>query len=460
MKTTLNRRDFLALAGGTAASLALGHSAFGAERAQSKKPNFVIIFCDDMGYGDPSCYGHPTIRTPNIDRMAREGQRWTDFYCGAPVCTPSRAAIMTGRLPIRSGLCALSDWPLVLMPWSTGGLPKNEITIAEALKTKGYATACVGKWHLGHLKQYLPTSNGFDYYYGIPYSNDMTPVPLMEGEKVIEETANQVTLTKRYTEKSIDFIKHNKDKPFFLYFAHTFPHVPLFASKDFRDKSLRGLYGDVVEELDWSLGRILQSLREEALAENTLVLFTSDNGPWLMCGLEGGSAGLLRDGKGTTWEGGMREPFIAWWPGHIKPGKIIHDMGSTMDFFPTILKLAGVDLPTDRVLDGVDISPALLGTAPSPRNVMFYYRASKLYAVRKGQYKAHFFTKPAFVEDMRETKHDPPLLYHLGRDPSEQFNISEHHPEVVADIRREYEKHLAKLVPGENQLIKGYEPNR
>jgi arylsulfatase A-like enzyme len=336
------------------------------ERDKANKPNTVIVFCDDLGYGDPGCYGHPTIRTPNIDRMAQEGQRWTDFYAAASVCTPSRAALMTGRLPIRSGMC--NDKQRVLFPNSAGGLPSQEITMAEALKTEGYATACIGKWHLGHLSQYLPTHNGFDYYFGIPYSNDMDAVsghgtspaelgkaepqwwnvPLMRNEEIIEQPANQHTLTKRYTQEAISFIRRSKHKPFFLYFAHTFPHVPLFASEEFDGRSLRGLYGDVVEELDWSLGKVLQTLKDEARGETTLVIFTSDNGPWLTKEQFGGSAGLLREGKGCTWEGGMREPCVMWWPGKIKPG-VVGDIGSTMDLFTTVLKLAGAPVPTDRL---------------------------------------------------------------------------------------------------------------
>jgi arylsulfatase A len=482
MKRQINRRQFVKFiaAGGVSgitATMLSGCTQASSEDAKPlarrgagtlKKPNFVVIFCDDLGYGDPGCYGHPTIRTPNIDQMAAEGQKWTDFYAAASVCTPSRAALMTGRLPIRSGMC--SDKRRVLFPNSAAGLPSHEITIAEALKTVGYTTACVGKWHLGHLPQYLPTRNGFDSYLGIPYSNDMDHVagaprdlggaktewwnvPLMRDEQVIERPANQHTLTKRYTERAVEFIRQSKDKPFFLYFAHTFPHIPLFASKDFDGKSLRGLYGDVVEELDWSVGRVLQTLKDEALTENTLVVFTSDNGPWLTMGKFGGSAGLLREGKGCTYEGGMREPSIMWWPGRIRPG-VISDMGSTMDMLPTILKLAGAAVPTDRVIDGVDLGPALFGTGRSPRNVMFYYRGAKLYAIRKGPYKAHFFTKPAYGRNIKEARHDPPLLFHLGHDPSEKFDVSKNHPEIIEDIRKELERHLANLVPGEDQLAK------
>ncbi|OHB78533.1 MAG: arylsulfatase [Planctomycetes bacterium RBG_16_55_9] len=471
----MNRRQFIKALGVAAGALALQTKMGGSLKAEGfgdgrarKKPNFVIVFADDLGYGDLGCFGHPTIRTPNLDRMAAEGQKWTHFYVGASVCTPSRAALMTGRLPIRSGMCSNSR--RVLFPDSAGGLPAGEVTIAEGLKTVGYTTGCIGKWHLGHLPQYLPTSNGFDSYFGIPYSNDMDRiggegrqafreqkieywnVPLMRNEQIVERPADQNTITKRYTEESIKFIEKNKSKPFFLYLAHNLPHVPLFASKDFRDKSLRGLYGDVVEEIDRGVGRILDTLRREGLAENTFVIFTSDNGPWLTFNELGGSAGLLREGKGCTYEGGMREPCVMWWPGRIKPG-VVRDIGATMDVYTTILTLAGAQVPSDRVVDGLDLSPALFGTGPSPRQTVFYYRGTKLYAVRKGPYKAHFFTRSGYGND-KEVHHAPPVLYHLGHDPSEKYDVSKAHPDVIADIQKEVALHLANLTPGEDQLAK------
>jgi arylsulfatase A len=472
MKPQINRRQFIKFLSAGAVSLTLpGCASFNTGSSNEKKPNFIIIFCDDLGYGDLTCYGHPTIRTPNLDKMAAEGQKWTNFYVGASVCTPSRAALLTGRLPIRSGMC--SDKRRVLFPDSAGGLPQREVTIAEALKDENYTTACIGKWHLGHLPQYLPTNNGFDSYFGIPYSNDMDRVggegrqafleekieywnvPLMRNEEIIERPANQKTITKRYTEEACKFIRRSKSKPFFLYLAHNLPHVPLFASKSFRNKSLRGLYGDVVEEIDYGVGQILGTLRRQGLAENTFVVFTSDNGPWLIFNEHGGSAGLLREGKGCTFEGGMREPCIMWWPGTIKPA-VVNDIGSTMDLYTTILTLAGAKIPTDRVVDGLDLSPALLGTGPGPRDNMFYYRGAKLYAARKGSYKAHFITRPSYGKG-QEKYHDPPLLYNLEHDPSEKYDISKDHPEIINEIRKEVALHLAGLKLGEDQLAKRIE---
>ncbi len=435
-------------------------------------PNVVVILCDDLGYGDLGCYGHPSIRTPNLDRLAAEGMKFTSFYAAASVCTPSRAALLTGRLPVRSGMC--SDSRRVLFPDSAGGLPAGEVTLAEALKAKGYATACVGKWHLGHLPEHLPTKHGFDSYFGIPYSNDMDRrgnlgpkgrdaflnpkveywnVPLLRGEREVERPADQHTVTKRYTGEAVKFIRASKDKPFFLYFAQTMPHVPLFSSKDFEGKSPRGLYGDVVEELDWSVGEVLKTLREEKLDEKTLVFFTSDNGPWLIFGEQGGSAGLLREGKGSTWEGGMRVPGIAWWPGTVPAGVTTQELGCTMDLFTTAIKLSGGDLPAGRIVDGLDLTPLLTGKGKSPRETMFFYRGTKLYAVRHGPWKAHFTTRSAYDAD-KPVEHDPPQLYHLGRDPGEKTDVSKLHPAVLAEIADVVAAHRKDLKPGEPQLEK------
>jgi len=432
-------------------------------------PNFVVVFCDDLGYGDLGCFGHPTIATPNLDRMAAEGMKLTQFYSGAPVCTPSRAALMTGRLPLRNGMC--SNKRRVLFPNSKGGLPAEEITIAEALKAKGYTTACVGKWHLGHLPQFLPTANGFDSYFGIPYSNDMDRVndapagraafwdpkirywnvPLMRDEKVIERPADQTTITRRYTEEAVKFIHASKGKPFFLYLAHSMPHVPLFASEKFQDTSRRGLFGDVIEEVDWSVGQVLDALREDGLDKNTLVLFCSDNGPWLIFNQHGGSAGPLRGGKGSTWDGGMREPTIAWWPGRIQPGSVSADVGSTMDVFATVHKLAGIELPHDRVLDSHDLSPILFGEGESTRDALFYYRAYNLMAVRQGPWKAHFMTQDGYGQP-QPTEHDLPELFNLEVDPGEKYNVAKDHADVIAAIRKTVEQHKKTLKPAKSQL--------
>ncbi len=451
----------------TTLALAFANETIAAPAVQP--PNIVVIFADDLGYGDLGCFGHPTIRTPNLDRMAAEGMRFTQFYSAAPVCTPSRAALMTGRLPIRSGMC--SDKRRVLFPNSGGGIPANEITLAEALKTKGYATACVGKWHLGHLKQFLPTNNGFDHYFGIPYSNDMDRVaagakgrsiflepkveywnvPLMRDDKVFERPADQTTITKRYAQEAVKFIEANQKQPFFLYLPHSMPHVPLFASKEFTNRSARGLFGDVIEEIDWSVGQVLDALRRLKLDKNTLVFFTSDNGPWLIFNEHGGSAGLLREGKGSTWEGGMREPTIAWWPGKITAGTVSLELGTTMDIYTTSLKLAGAKLPNARIVDGLDLSPALFGNGKSPRDTVFYYRGTRLMAVRKGPWKAHFITQPAYGRQ-RAVEHDPPELYHLGHDPSEKYNIAAKHEDVIAEIREVAKEHQSKLVAPPSQL--------
>jgi arylsulfatase A-like enzyme len=426
----------------------------------SDNPNIIVVFCDDMGYGDLSCFGHPSIKTPQLDIMAAEGQKWTNFYVTAPVCTPSRAGLITGRYPVRSGFMGG-----VLFPNSKGGLPQSEITIPELLKGAGYSTACIGKWHLGHLPQFLPTSHGFDYYYGIPYSNDMDrvegtdyhevcinpeielfQVPIMRNTEVIERPAQQSTITRRYTEETVKYINENKQNPFFIYLAHNMPHVPLFRSTDFENKSERGIYGDVIEEIDWSVGQIRKALEENGIAENTLVIFTSDNGPWLRFDQFGGSAGLLRDGKGSTFEGGMRVPAIFWWKGKLKPG-IVSDMGSTLDFLPTFCNLAGVPLPDDRHLDGFDLSKTLLDGEKSPRDIMIFSRGNEVYAIRKGDFKAHFI-----VRRNSELNDSLPLLYHLGHDPSEKYNVAGQYPEIIEELRSEAEKFTKTIIPVVDQV--------
>ncbi len=436
---------------------------------QRKRPNVIVIFCDDLGYGDLGSFGHPTIRTPNLDQMATDGQKWTNFYAASGVCTPSRAGLLTGRYPVRSGMS--SDKRGVLFPDSAGGLPESEITIAESLKNEGYKTACIGKWHLGHLPQYLPTRNGFDYYFGIPYSNDMDKirrpewndwlqpesadfnVPLLRNEKIIERPADQTTITRRYTEETIRFINENAGEPFFIYLAHSLPHVPLFASDEFLGTSPRGLYGDVVEEIDHGVGRIINTLKEKGIDKNTLVVFTSDNGPWLKFKELGGSAGLLKDGKGTTYEGGMREPTIFWMPGQIEPD-VITGLGSTLDLFATICNVTGAQVPQDRVMDSYDLSPVLFDQKQSPRNSFFYYRGTLIYAARVGAHKAHFITEYNYRKDKERTVHDPPLLYNLNSDPGEQYDIAAGNEDIIKQIMNEVEKHNQNMVKGEDQLVK------
>ncbi len=441
--------------------------AAAAETPSVDKPNLVVIFTDDLGYGDLGCYGSPTIRTPNLDRMAAEGLRFTDFYSAAEVCTPSRAALLTGRYPIRSGMCGNRR---VLFPNSEGGLPPSEITIAEALKPLGYASAHIGKWHLGIHPGARPLDQGFDRSFGLPYSNDMDGradlprgasgsadpprdgwnVPLLRDGEVVERPADQTTLTRRYTEEAVGLIRQWKDRPFFLYFAHTFPHVPLFASAEFKGKSPAGIYGDTVEEIDWSVGQVLDALRREGIAERTLVFFTSDNGPWLVMGDQGGSAGPFREGKGSTWEGGMRVPGIAWMPGRIRPG-VTSELANAMDLFPTALRLAGGALPDSVAIDGVDLSPLLFEGKSLPQRPFFYYRGDQLFAARLGQWKAHFRTQPGYGPPKAE-EHEPPMLFHLGRDPSEKRDVAAAHPEVIVQIRQAVAEHQSGVVPGKPQL--------
>lgn len=438
----------------------------------AKKPNFVIIFCDDLGYGDLSCFGHPAIKTPALDALAAEGQKWTNFYVAASVCTPSRAGLMTGRLPIRSGMC--SDRRAVLFPDSAGGIPASELTIAEALKKEGYATAAVGKWHLGHLPQFLPTANGFDSYFGIPYSNDMDKVrgtanhfelagnedykaynvPLLRDTKVFERPADQRTITRRYTEEAVKFIKEKQGgaAPYFLYLAQSLPHIPLFRDKAFHGHSTSGIYGDVIEEIDWSVSQVIKAIKESD--DQTYFVFTSDNGPWLTFKTHGGSSGPLREGKGSTWEGGMREPTVMWaHPKQLKKG-IVHEMGSTLDLLPTFVSLAGGTLPSDRVYDGHDLSKVLDGSGKSPRETMIYYHGEQVFAVRHGQFKAHFQTKERYSGQKQARQHVPPLLYHLGHDVGEKFDLAKEHPEVVAKILALTEAHKKGVKPVENQLMK------
>lgn len=417
--------------------------------------NFVIIFVDDMGYGDIGNTGHPTILTPNLERMADEGVTMTQFYAGASVCSPSRAALLTGRYPIRNGVVS------VFFQQDTIGLPKSEITLADLLNEYGYATAAIGKWHLGNTPDYFPTRRGFDYFYGLMYSNDMAPLQLYRNEEVIENPVNQNTLTKRYTEESIKFIEDSRNRPFFLYLPHSMPHTPLAASEQFQGHSKRGLYGDAVEELDWSVGQIIDALKKNGLDDNTLVIFTSDNGPmetslvkkvwgkplsydgqidpnrpWNVAPTHGGSAGLFRGGKATTFEGGLRVPFIARLPGKLKKGLVITEVGTVMDLFTTCLTLAGIQLPDDRPIDGQNLMPVLQGESPSYYNALYYYWNDEMTAIRSGSYKLHFKICTPEWEWLTLSQ---PELYDVEIDPSEKYNIADDNPEIVEQLKKQAE---------------------
>ncbi len=425
--------------------------------ANDRQPNLVIIFCDDLGYGDIGCYGNPTIHTPNIDRMASEGIKLTQFYVGAAVCTPSRSALLTGRLPVRNGM--YGDKDVVLFPDSKLGMGQDEITLAKVLKKNGYNTACVGKWHLGAKSPFLPTDHGFDTYFGIPYSNDMSPAqnrgaraktfpptPLLLDGKQIESEPDQGEITRRYTEKAIEFINIQGDKPFFLYYAHTFPHIPLYTNDRFRGSSKRGLYGDVVQEIDWSVGEVLKTLKKKGFDENTLVIFTSDNGPWLVKKEDGGSAGALRDGKGTWWEGGFRVPAVMRMPGKIVPG-VSDEIMTAMDIFPTFLSMAKIEPLKNLVLDGVDQSSLLFEQNVSARDEVYYWWGSELMAIRKGPWKYYFkvihnqYTSSVLIETPSES-----LLYNLETDISENYNCAESNPEIVKQLIAAAEKHRETMV--------------
>ncbi len=430
----------------------------------SSKPNIVLIFIDDQGYGDLGCFGATEFLTPNIDKIAIEGMRFTNFYAAQAVCSASRAGLLTGCYPNRIGISG------ALMPWSKNGLSDGEMTIAELVKQKGYATGITGKWHLGWQKRFLPLQHGFDEYLGLPYSNDMWPVdydgtpvtkdspkpwklkypqlPLIKDNEKIEEIrtlADQDKLTTKYTEFAVDFINRHKDGPFFLYVAHTMVHVPLGVSDKFKGKSKQGLYGDVMMELDWSVGEIMKALKENGLDNNTLVIYTSDNGPWLNFGNHAGSTGGLREGKGTSWEGGQREPTVMKWPGKIPEGKICNKLSGTIDILPTIAKITGAKLP-DHIIDGVNILPLMLGDEQAnPRDhFYYYYRKNSLEAVRKGKWKLvlpHSYRTYKDVLPGNDGFAGPTgtgttglALYNLRRDPGENYDVKDLYPEVVEDI--------------------------
>ncbi|UCE50015.1 MAG: sulfatase [Phycisphaerales bacterium] len=436
------RRDLLKAIGLGVAALAT--PAFGnSEDSRSSsaiKPNFIIIFTDDQGYQDVGCFGSPSIKTPHLDRMADEGVRFTSFYAQT-VCGPSRAALMTGCYPLR---VATRNNQVDIHPY----LHTKEVTIAEVLKDTGYATACFGKWDLaGHTQagfdyNLLPTKQGFDYFFGTPTSNDSV-VNLLRNETIIEKKADMNTLTRRYTDEALAFIRANKDKPFFVYIPHTMAHTKLGASAQFRGKSKRGLYGDVIEEIDWNVGRILDAVKELGLDDKTYVIFMSDNGPWAIKKDHGGSAAPLRGAKTSTWEGGLRVPCIMWAPGRIPPGTVCDEIASTMDMLPTVARLAGGKVPTDRVIDGHDITALIHGGqgAASPAKVFFYYQHTHLQAVRSGKWKLHLprpanppwtpnWARHIDEEDVFDIK--KPILFDLKNDIGERLDVAAKHPELVA----------------------------
>ncbi|MDG2221185.1 MAG: sulfatase [Rubripirellula sp.] len=435
--------------------------------AKAASPNFVIIFIDDQGYGDLSCFGSKTIRTPNIDRLAQEGRKFTSFMVASPVCTPSRAALMTGCYPKRVGM-----HQYCLFPQSTKGLHADEHTIADHLKSQGYATACYGKWHLGHHPEVLPTSNGFDTYFGIPYSNDTNHpdnkgkpkggpdgmdilwkdpqstltkwnTPLIEDEAIIEVPVDQRTVTRRYTQKAIDFIKANQDGPFLVYLPHSMPHIPLYVPDDVRDPNPKNAYTNTIEHIDSEVGRLLNTIDELKLTENTYVIYTTDNGPWLTFKHHGGSAGPLRDGKGTTFEGGQRVPCLIRGPG-VPAGTVCDELTGTIDVLPTIAALTGKSLPSERKIDGLDVSDLWLGkTSESPRTEFVYYTFhGNLEGIRQGDWKL-------LIKKQRRPRNRPNnqaaskppqvLLFDLSKDIGEQLNVADDRPEMVKRLQARME---------------------
>lgn len=410
-----------------------------------QKPNIVYIFADDLGYGDLSCYGAKDINTPNIDQIAKQGIKFTEFYSASSVCSPSRAALLTGRYPQRMGINT------VFFPESFTGIPDTEITIPEILKEKGYATGIVGKWHLGHHYQYLPLQQGFDEYFGIPYSNDMESVVYMRGNEVESYKVKQQYITKTYTKEAQKFITKNKDNSFFLYIAHSMPHVPLYASEEFIGTSKRGLYGDVVQELDWSVGQILKSLREHGILENTLIVFSSDNGPWLAMKEDGGSAGDLREGKTFTFDGGMKVPTVAMWKNRIPQGIINTEVASQMDWFPTIANITGSSIPKGLVIDGLDISKVLTNKGNRKNSDLLFLDGKQLQGYRSGQWKVKLPYKGFRGNKWKQfVKAHDTLLFNLNTDPGEKNNLFEKYPEKAKEILKEMiEKYqdMGKLPP-------------
>lgn len=430
----------------------------------AEKPNFIIIFTDDQGYNDLGCFGSPNIKTPNIDQLASEGRKYTSFYTACSVCSPSRAALLTGSYPKRVGMHRH-----VLFPKSNYGLNAEEHTIADHLKSQGYATACIGKWHLGHHPETLPRANGFDSYFGIPYSNDMNHpdnkgkprkmtsdqlwadqetaitkwnTPLIENEEIVELPVDQRTITRRYTDRAVEFITANKDKPFFLYLPHSMPHIPLYVPDDVYDSDAQNAYKCVIEHIDAEVGRIADTVRQLGLDKNTYIIYTSDNGPWLQFKNHGGSADPLRAGKGTTFEGGQRVPCVMWGPGRIPAGTETNAFTSTMDLLPTIAALTGKPLPGDTKIDGHDIS-GTFKTDQSPRNELVYYSSQGLLqGIRVGDWKYLEQRPRRKKRDLDKPDHSKAsvFLFNLAEDIGEQVNHSERQPEIAARLKQRMEE--------------------
>lgn len=428
-------------------TLSAAAAAFGS-RATASKPNFVFVLTDDLGYGDIGCQGSRAIHTPHLDRMASEGARFTQFYSGSSLCTPARAALLTGRYSPRVGKLIHP-----LNPSNNYGLPANEVTIADTLRGAGYATACIGKWHLGHLPPFLPTKHGFDYWYGLPYSNDLSPLPLMRNTEVLTTQVDQTRLVDDYTTESVRFIEQSaaKSRQFFLYLAHNMPHDPIAAPPRFRGKSRGGLYGDAVENIDWGMGEIFSTLKRLNLERDTLVVFSSDNGPWWE-----GSAGGLKGRKAEQYEGGFRVPFLAKWAGRIKTGTVTDTPATAVNIYPTFAALAGVRVDPAVRLDGRDMSRLLLGqTNECPNDVFLFFYRERLHAARMGRWKLHlaaltrapYVRVRAFRDGRAETKEDrklpEPQLYDLSIDPDESYNVAPEHPDVVRAITERMKAELA-----------------
>lgn len=444
---------------------------------QAAPPNIVVVFTDDQGWGDLGCHGAVGFTTPCLDRLAAEGTRFTDFVTAAASCSPSRAALLTGCYPQRVGI------PHVLGPRSRIGLAEGETTLAEVLGAQGYATLCVGKWHLGHREPFLPMAHGFDAWFGLPYSNDMTPdpelnpnprarrhppLPLMRGAGVVETAPDQSTLTRRYTEEALAFVRRNADRPFFLYLAHTFPHTPLHAAEEFRGRTRRGLYGDVIAEIDASTGRLMAAVEELGLTGRTVFVFSSDNGPWLIKGADGGSAGPFREGKGTTFEGGHRVPFLVRWPGRVPAGRVCAEPVTALDVAPTLAAWAGAPWPHGRT-DGRDVRALLEGRGePEEDHEFYYYVGRRLQAVRRGRWKLHLPHGYRTLEGGRLATPDffgrygraeiGLSLFDLATDPGERHDVADRHPDIVEELRALAERARNDLGDGRDREGSGVRP--